>query len=187
MKIDRRSKLPATILLQAFGMGNKEILETFYTIEKVNIYAKDSRFTMNSKKLLIGLKVLEDIIDPTTNNVILKANKKVTPAVAKKISWLAKSTKVEVDEEGLIGRFLFEEIVNKETGEIFADVNQPITVAVLEFLKDNKFTEIQILRIDEDYTDTALRDTLAAGKIYSQEDAIREIYKRLRPGYPPTP
>ena len=187
VKIDRRRKLPATILLQAFGMGNKEILETFYTIEKVNISAKDSRFTMNSKNLLIGLKVLEDIIDPTTNNVILKANKKVTPAVAKKISRLAKSTKVEVDEEGLIGRFLFEEIVNKETGEIFADVNQPITVAVLEFLKENKFTEIQILRIDEDDTDTALRDTLAAGKIDSQEDAIREIYKRLRPGDPPTP
>ena len=187
VKIDRRRKLPATILLQAFGMASKEILETFYAVEKIAISAKESRFSINSKRLLLGFKVLEDIIDPKTNDVILKANKKVTPAVAKKISRLSRSNKVEFDEEGLIGRFLFDEIIDKETGEVFAEANQPITVDILDYIKANNISEIQILRIDEDSSDTALRDTLAAGKIDSQEDAIREIYKRLRPGDPPTP
>ncbi len=186
VKIDRRRKLPATILLHAFGMSSKEILETYYPIEKINISAKESRFSMGSKNLLIGFKVLDDIIDPKTNDVILKAGKKVTPATGKKISRLARSSKVEIDEESLIGRFLFEEIVDKETGEVFAETNQPITVEILDYIKENKVTEIQILHIDEEASDTALRDTLVAGKISSQEEGIREIYKRLRPGDPPT-
>lgn len=187
VKIDRRRKFPATILLQAFGMSGREILETFYSVEKVFVSVRESKFSMNSKGLLLGFKVLEDLIDPKTNDVILKANKKVTPAVAKKISRLSRSNKVEIDEEGLVGRFLFGEIIDEETGEVFAEANQRITVEILDYIKKNHLHEIQILRIDEDSSDTAVRDTLAAGKIDSQDDAIREIYKRLRPGDPPTP
>ena len=76
VKIDRRRKLPATILLHAFGMETKEILETFYDVEKIQITGKDSRFMMNAKNLLVGFKVLEDIIDPKTDDVVLKANKR---------------------------------------------------------------------------------------------------------------
>ena len=187
VKIDRRRKLPATILLQAFGMSSKEILETFYPVEKVSITGKEPKFSMNAKDLLIGFKVLEDIIDPKNNDVLLKSGKKVTPLLLKKISRMSKSPKVEIDPEGLIGRYLSEEIINKETGEVFAESNQPITADILEFIKKNGLAEIQILHIDEESSDTSLRDTLAAAKINSQAEAIREIYKRLRPGDPPTP
>ncbi len=186
VKIDRRRKLPATILLQAFGMDLKTILETYYSVEKVTI-AKDSRLFMGSKNLLIGFKVKEDVIDSKTDDVILKAGKKVTVAVARKLSRLAKSTKVEIDPESLIGRYLFDEIIDPETGEIEVDTNQEITEGVFEIITKNKLTEIQILHIDEETSDTVIRDTLAAAKTQSQEDAIKEIYKRLRPGDPPTP
>ena len=62
VKIDRRRKLPATILLQAFGMDNKTILKTYYPIEKITI-GKDSRCFMASKNLMVGFKVKEDVID----------------------------------------------------------------------------------------------------------------------------
>ena len=186
VKIDRRRKLPATILLQAFGMDLKTILETYYSIEKVTI-AKDSRLFMGSKNLLIGFKVKEDVIDSKTDDVILKAGKKVTVAVARKLGRLARSTKVEIDPESLIGRYLFDEIIDPETGEIEVDTNQEITEGVFEVIKKNKLTEIQILHVDEETSDTVIRDTLAAAKTQSQEDAIKEIYKRLRPGDPPTP
>ncbi len=186
VKIDRRRKLPATILLHAFGMETKEILETFYNVEKIQI-TKDGRFQMNAKNLLQGFKVLEDIVDSKTDDVVLKANKKVTPVAAKKISRLSRSSKVEIDEESLVGRFLLDEIVNPETGEVFAETNQAISADTLEFIKNNGISEIRILHIDEEASDTSLRDTLAASKLQTQDEAVREIYKRLRPGDPPTP
>ena len=186
VKIDRRRKLPATILLQAFGMDSKTILETYYTIEKVSI-SKDSRFFMNSKNLLIGFKVKEDVIDPKTDDVLLKSGKKVSVTVAKKLKRMSRSTKVEIDPESLIGRYLFDEIIDPETGEIEVDSNQEITEGVFEVIKKNKLSEIKILHIDEESSDTAIRDTLVAAKTQTQDDAIREVYKRLRPGDPPTP
>ena len=103
------------------------------------------------------------------------------------MSRLSRSVKVEIDPESLIGRFLFDEIVDPETGEIEVDFNQEITEGVLEVVKKNKLGEIQILHIDEESSDTVIRDTVAVAKTQSQEDAIKEIYKRLRPGDPPTP
>jgi DNA-directed RNA polymerase subunit beta len=186
VKIDRRRKLPATILLQAFGMDNKTILETYYPIEKVTI--SKERFFMGSKNLLVGTKVKEDVIDSKTDDVLIKSGKKVTVAINRKLGKMARSVKVEIDpEESLIGKYLFDEIIDLETGEIEVDSNQEITEAVLEVIKKNKLSEVKILRIDEEVSDTAVRDTLVAAKTQSQDDAIREVYKRLRPGDPPTP
>ena len=186
VKIDRRRKLPATILLQAFGMDNKTILETYYPIEKVSV-SKDSRYFMNSKNLMIGFKVKEDIVDSKTDDVLLKSGKKVSVAVARKLDKMARAVKVEIDAESLIGRYLFDEIIDPETGEIEVESNQEITEAVLEIIAKNKLSEIKILHIDEEASDTAVRDTIVAAKTQSQDDAIREVYKRLRPGDPPTP
>jgi len=187
VKIDRRRKLPATILLQAFGMQVKEILEAFYEIETISLSAKDKRVFISSKSLLVGHKVLEDIVDPKTDEIILKANKKVTPPVMRKLIRASKSVKVEIDPEGLIGCYLFDEIVDGETGEVFAETNQVITEELLGFIFKNGIKTIKILRVDEELLDTVIRDTLEVSKVDNQEDAIREIYKRLRPGDPPTP
>jgi len=187
VKIDRRRKLPATILLQACGMDNKAILETFYGIETISISPKDGRFFVGSKELFVGFKVLEDVINSKTDDVIIKANKKVTPNILKKLLRLSRSTKVEIDPEGLVGRFVFDEILDPETGEVLLESNQVITEEVIELLQKNNLKSIRILRIDEESSDTSIRDTLVIGKIDTHEEAIREIYKRLRPGDPPTP
>jgi len=187
VKIDRRRKLPATILLQAFGMQVKEILETFYEIEAISLSGKDKRVFISSKNLLMGHKVLEDIVDPKTDEIVLKANKKVSPPVMQKLSRMSKSAKVEIDPEGLIGCYLFDEIVDKGTGEVFAETNQVITEELLGVFFKNGIKKITILRVDEELLDTVIRDTLEISKVDNQIDAIREIYKRLRPGDPPTP
>jgi len=186
VKIDRRRKLPATVLLQAFGMDSKTILGTYYPIEKITI-GKDSRCFMGSKNLMVGFKVKEDVIDPKTDNVLLKSGKKVTVGVGKKLVAMSRSSKIEIDEESLIGRYLYEEIIDPETGEVEVEANQEITESIFEIIKKNKLGEIQILRIDEESSDTTIRDTLFAAKTETQDDAIREVYKRLRPGDPPTP
>jgi DNA-directed RNA polymerase subunit beta len=187
VKIDRRRKLPATILLQACGMDNKAILESFYNIETINISPKDGRVFMGSKELFVGFKVLEDVVNPKNDDLIIKANKKVTPNILKKLSRMPRSTRVEIDPEALIGRIVFDEILDTETGEVLLESNQVITEDIMEMLLKNNIKSIRILRIDEESSDTSIRDTLIVGKVDTQEDAIREIYKRLRPGDPPTP
>ena len=77
-------------------------------------------------------------------------------------------------------------MIDKDTGEVVADSNQEVTPEVLELLVKNGVSDFGILRIDDENADTTIRDTLAAAKIKTSDDAIREIYKRLRPGDPPT-
>ena len=171
----------STILLNAFGMDSKSILETFYPIEKISCSARDGRFFMNAKSLMVGFRVVEDIVDSKTDDVVLKANKKVTPGLARKIKKLGRNPRVEIHKDHLLGVFLMDDLIDAETGEVYLGSNQPITEDALDFIQKNKIQEIRVLRIDEEYPDTTVRDTLALAKTDTQEDAIREIYKRLRP------
>jgi DNA-directed RNA polymerase subunit beta len=185
VKIDRRRKMPATILLNAFGMNQEEILSTFYPVEKISC-TRDGKFSMGGKGLMVGIKVLEDVVDSKSNDVIVKSGKIVGAPNIKKLSRMAKSPKVEIDPETLIGTILANDIIDKETGEVLLESNTEITAEILEQISAQKISEFGILHIDEESPDTTIRDTLILGKIKTQEDAIREIYKRLRPGDPPT-
>ena len=122
---------------------------------------------------MVGHKVLEDIVDPKTDEIILKANKKVIPPVMRKLGRMSKSVKVEIDPEGLIGCYLFDEIVDKGTGEVFAETNQVITEELLGFIFKNGTKKITILRVDEELLDTVIRDTLEVSKTDNQVDAIK--------------
>ncbi len=185
VKIDRRRKMPATILLNAFGMSQEEILSTFYPVEKISCTSA-GKYSMGGKGLMVGIKVLEDVVDPKNNEVIVKSGKTVGAPNIKKLSRMARSPKVEIDPETLIGTILANDIIDKETGEVMLESNTEITAEILEKIAENKVSEFGILHIDEESPDTTIRDTLILGKIKTQEDAIREIYKRLRPGDPPT-
>ena len=186
VKIDRRRKLPATILLTAFGMDSVDILKAFYDVRKINFSRREDRFSMSGKEVFAGFKVLEDVLDSKDGEVILKANKRATPQMVRKLNRNAKSGRVEIDVESLEGCFLAEDIIDKETGEVIIGVNAVLTKDGLELIKKNAISDFSILYIDEERSDTCVRDTLALAKVASREEAIREIYKRLRPGDPPT-
>jgi DNA-directed RNA polymerase subunit beta len=185
VKIDRRRKMPATILLNAFGMSQEEILSEYYQVEKISC-TRDGKYSMGGKGLMVGIKVLEDVVDSKTNEVIVKSGKLVGVPNIKKLERMSKSPKVEIDSETLIGAILASDIIDKETGEVMLESNTEITAEILEQLHAQKISEFGILHIDEESPDTTIRDTLVLGKIKTQDDAIREIYKRLRPGDPPT-
>jgi DNA-directed RNA polymerase subunit beta len=185
VKIDRRRKMPATILLNAFGMNQEEILSTFYPVEKISC-TRDGKYSMGGKGLMVGIKVLEDVVDSKTNEVIVKSGKNVGAPNIKKLSQMARSPKVEIDPETLLGTILANDLIDKETGEVMLESNTEITAEILEKIAEHKISEFGVLHIDEESPDTTIRDTLILGKIKTQEDAIREIYKRLRPGDPPT-
>ena len=126
VKIDRRRKMPATILLNAFGMNQEEILSTFYPVEKISC-TRDGKYSMGGKGLMVGIKVLEDVADPKTNEVIVKSGKKVGAPNIKKLSRMARSPKVEIDPETLLGTILANDLIDKETGEVMVESNTEIT------------------------------------------------------------
>src|SRR6478736_1501813 len=139
-RIDRKRKLPATIVLRAMGMSNQEILNFFYRIETV-LFEKDGKFFKAvDLDILSGQRAEDDIADPKTGEVIVKKNRKFTKAVIKRIQE-AGIKKLEVPLEGVVGRVASEDIVDEKTGEVLLETNQELSEAKIADLRDRGVNE----------------------------------------------
>jgi DNA-directed RNA polymerase subunit beta len=183
VRIDRRRKMHATVLLRALGYSTQDLLNYFYNTETVYLekggkYAKSVEF-----ELLAGQRATRDI--KLGGDVIVKKNTKFTRAAIRKMKE-AKLERLGVETEELVGKVAAHDIVDPETGEVVVEVNEELTDAKLERLREAKIESFRILFIDGLNVGSYLRDTLLADKVKTTEDAILEIYRRLRPGDPPT-
>src|SRR3954466_13526048 len=184
-RIDRKRKLPATIILRAMGMSNYEILNFFYRIEKV-IFEKDGKFYKAvDLDILSGQRAEDDITDPKSGEVIVKKNRKFTKAVIKRIQD-AGIKRLEVPLEAVVGRVTPDDIVDEKTGEVLLETNQEVAADKIELLKSKGIKEVKVIYTDNLTYGPFIRDTLVLDKISSPEEALIEIYKRMRPGDPPT-
>jgi DNA-directed RNA polymerase subunit beta len=185
VRIDRRRKLPATVLLKALGYSTQEILDYFYQKETVSI---DGRKVFKSivPELLRFQKATRDIRHPKTDEVIVKAGRKITRVHVDKIV-AAKVQQIQIDEEDLIGMAVALDIVDKGTGEVLIPVGDVITEENLEELKRVKTSQFDVYYIDHLNVGPYIRSTLLIDKVSTEEEAVMEIYRRLRPGDPPTP
>src|SRR5579864_327164 len=183
VRIDRRRKMHATVLLRALGYSTQDLLNYFYNTEEVYLekggkYSKSVEFD-----LLPGQRATRDI--KVSSEVIVKKNTKFTKAAIKKLRD-AKVDRLPIDTEELVGKVAAHDVVDKETGEVVLEVNEEVTEAKLEKLREAGIEQFKILFIDGLNVGSYLRDTLLAEKVKTTEDAIMEIYRRLRPGDPPT-
>ncbi len=183
-RIDRRRKLPATSLLMALGMDGEEILSTFY--DQLT-YQRDGEnwrvpYTVERYK---GLKATADLVDADSGEVVVEAGKKITARQAKMLA--EKGLKaIHATEEDLLGNYLAEDIVNMETGEIFLEAGDEIDEKTLKVLLEAGVDEVHFLDIDHVNVGGYIRNTLAADKNESRQDALFDIYRVMRPGEPPT-
>jgi DNA-directed RNA polymerase subunit beta len=205
VRIDRRRKLPVTILLKALGYTTQELLDYFYDKEEIFI-EKGKFFKRVSYDLLVGQKATQDIIDPKTKEVLVRKNRKITRLMVKKLEG-AKIHSIPIDSSDLLGRYLATDLVDQETGEVIGECNEPIEEKTLQEIQQRKIEGFTILFIDYITVSASLRDTLVVDKTgMSREEkerlastepgkspeereterAIIEIYRRLRPGDPPT-
>jgi DNA-directed RNA polymerase subunit beta len=183
-RIDRRRKLPATILLKALGLNTEEILNYFYDAEVIKVGAKKFERLINAE-FLQGQRANRDIVDPKSGDVILKKSRKFTRMVLAELE--KRGIKViEMDEEEVLGRVVMEDILHPETSEVLVEVNQVIDEANLELIRGAKIPSFKTAYIDNVNVGSFLRDTLLIDKIETQEEALVEIFKRMRPGDPPT-
>ncbi|MBI4595384.1 MAG: DNA-directed RNA polymerase subunit beta [Candidatus Tectomicrobia bacterium] len=185
VRIDRRRKMPATILLRALGMTTQEILHTFFKIEEIKFVSEQLVFNRKVSELLVREKTKDDIVDPHTGEIIVKANRKISKSALKRMQ-LVGIEEIPVVKEDLIGKILAEDLVDDETGEVIIGINEELTLEVLNKIEEKGFKFLKILHIDPMTSDSSIRDTLILDKINSTEEALLEIYKRLRPGDPPT-
>jgi DNA-directed RNA polymerase subunit beta len=184
VRIDRRRKLHVTVLLKALGYSVEELLEYFYDHETLTFGKGGQVSLVFDPKLYSGQRANEDWVDED-GKVVVEKNKKFTASVLKKIQD-AKIKAFPIKREQVIGRICAQDVVDLNTGEVLVECNEEITDAKLDLLIERKASEIRILYTDRINVGTYLRDTLAQDKISTREEALIEIYRRLRPGDPPT-
>jgi DNA-directed RNA polymerase subunit beta len=183
-RIDRRRKLPATILLKALGLSTEELLEYFYDRESI-INRKGSFFRKVDLAKLRGQRASSDIIDPKTGKVLVKRNRKIGLAVIKQLQ-NAGVDELPMAKEDVLGKVIALDVIDEDTGEVLFPVNQEITEAVFDAIVQNNIPQFDVLFIDDVNVDSSFRDTLLQDKTATTEEALMEIYRRMRPGDPPT-
>ena len=183
VRIDRRRKFHATVLLRALGMTTEDILNYFYKNDTILVDSKRVAKVFKPDQLL-GVKARRDIRGPN-NEMIVKEGRKITKTVIKQME-TAGVTEIPVALEEVIGRVSAHDVVDPKTGEIILECNQEITAETLDQLRERSVTSVEVLFLDDQYMGPSLRNTLLLDGLTSPQEAIIEIYKRLRPGDPPT-
>ncbi len=183
-RIDRKRKMPATIVLRALGYSAQDLLNYFYKIETIT-FDGEKYFKGIDLEILAGQRAEEDINDPKTGEAIVKKNRKFTKAVLDKIQ-KSGLKKLEIAKNLLVGRVFSEDLIDEKTGEVVCECNSEITDSVLKDLNKRGIKSFKIIFTDNLTFGAFIRETLIADKINSPEEALIEIYKRMRPGDPPT-
>ena len=209
VRIDRKRKLPATTFLMALpdeesdaamqaaaddntamlpseitGMSREEILSAFY---KSEAYSRDGdawRAPFNADALR-GTKLTRDLVNAETGEVAAAAGTKMTPRALRKLEEAGLSA-IRAETSDVIGRFVGEDIINMDTGEVLVEAGDEITEDMLQLFASRDIDTVNVLGIDNVNVGPHLRNTLAADRNNSREEALVDIYRVMRPGEPPT-
>ena len=183
VRIDRRRKIHATILLKAMGYSDAELLDEFYQKELICIRSGKFVRKLDFEQIL-GQRAAYDVVDPSNKKVIVRRNRRFTVDAIKKL----KQAKVEfqpIQQSELIGKIIAEAIKDKKGNEV-VNVNEELDEETLQKIVKSGVKEFSVLYIDGINIDISFRNTLLTDKIDNEHDALLEIYKRIRPGDPPT-
>jgi DNA-directed RNA polymerase subunit beta len=181
-RIDRRRKIPATIILKAMDMGTEEILQNFYEvdtvqIEKAGISIELIPSRLRGQTLPVDLKI--------KSKVVVEANKRITARHVRELEQ-AKMSSLKVEDDFLIGKVLAKDIFNQETGEVLVSANTEIDQSIIEAIREANITELHTLYINELDKGPYISTTLRADPTSNRLEALVEIYRMMRPGEPPT-
>ncbi len=183
-RIDRRRKIPVTSLLYALGLDGEEILRTFYKHVTYKRAKEGWRVPFDANRLK-GYKAINDLVDADTGKVVVEAGKKLSVRQARQLQEKGLKHLRMADEE-LIGHYIAEDLVYAKTGEIYVEAGEEITEKNLKVLIEAGYKELPLLDIDHVNVGAYIRNTLAADKNMTREDALFDIYRVMRPGEPPT-
>jgi len=192
VRVDRRRKMLATAFLRAFWfleknhiLSDEEILSHFYETEEVLSFEEGNAWVKFNPEAHVGAKVAEDVKPPRHREPLVAAGKVLNTKLVEKLLE-AGVEKIAVRAEALVGRHSASRIVDTESGEVVLEPNAEITSTVLSSVMSRRVAPFKLLVISPGKVDSSIYETLAKDHFKNPDEALVEIYRRLRPGDPPT-
>ncbi len=185
VRIDRKRKFYGTVFLRALGMkSDEDILRAFYTDTFTRLSFKDKKIFWNVSRGLLGVKLSYQITNKAGETVVTQG-KKITQGVFREIQ-KQKIDQVEVATNDLEGAYVVSDVVDMSTGEVLIDANQELTAAAVAKIMDAEIEHIDVFFPERDDVGNVVSQTLKKDSVKTRNDALLEIYRKLRPGDPPT-
>lgn len=183
VRIDRRRKIPATILLRALGYDNEEMIRIFFEMNKFSVDAQKCIFHIVPERMRGEIAAFD--IKNNNGQVLVEEGRRIT---AKHIREMNKSglTEVEVPKEYLVGKILGHNLIDQSTGELVANVNDELTVAMIDRCVENGITELNTLFVNDLDKGPYISNAMRLDTTTNTLEALVEIYRMMRPGEPPT-
>ncbi|MGB2626722.1 MAG: DNA-directed RNA polymerase subunit beta [Candidatus Acidiferrum sp.] len=184
VRIDRKRKFLGSIFLRALGMkSNEDILRTFYQVERISLHDKELHWNISPG--IVDRKLTHEIRNPKSEEIIVGAHKRITENLFKELI-KAKISQVRAALADLEGAYSVADVVNRQTGEVLLEANKPLTADLWQAFAESGITEVDIFFPEKDEIGLVLSRTLDKDSIRSSKEALIEIYRKLRPGDPPT-
>jgi DNA-directed RNA polymerase subunit beta len=184
VRIDRKRKFLGSIFLRALGMkSNEDILRTFYQVERISL--RDKEMYWNVSPGIVDRKLTHEIRNPKSEEVIVGAHKRITDNLFKELI-KAKVSQIRAALADLEGAYSVADIVNRQTGEVLLEANKPLTADLWQAFAEAGITEADVFFPERDDIGLVLSRTLDKDSIRTSKEALIEIYRKLRPGDPPT-
>src|ERR1700755_472406 len=183
VRIDRKRKFLASVFLRALGLrGADEIIRSFYTVDR--LYLKQGTLYWAVADSLVGLRAAKDIVVPGEHFTV-QAGKKTTKNAGEALKRASVDT-VEISDAELEGAFAAADVIDPATGEVILEANEPLEPRVMSMAQEKDLDPIDIFSPEKDEVGSIIAQTLKKDPIHTHEEALIEIYRRLRPGDPPT-
>src|SRR6266576_4084691 len=183
VRIDRKRKFLATVFLRALGLrGADEIVRAFHNVEKLHL--KGGTILWGVSDSLVGLRGAKDIVVPGENFTV-QQGKKITKNALEALK-KANVEGVEISDAELEGAYAAADVVDPSTGEVILEANEALEPRVISMAQEKNVDRIDIFFPERDEVGSIIGATLKKDPIHTHEEALIEIYRRLRPGDPPT-
>jgi DNA-directed RNA polymerase subunit beta len=183
VRIDRKRKFLATIFLRALGLkSDEEILRQFYTVDRIRLAAGQLYWQVSPS--IVGSRASSDIVD-RRGEVIVKSGKKIGQSAYEAIA-AARIAEIAVKTEDLAGAYTLTDLVNTADGEVIAESNTELTADTIAKLIDAGISQFEVFFPDKDDAGPVMSLTVKKDAIKSSQEALIEIYRKMRPGDPPT-
>ena len=181
-RIDRRRKLPVTVLLRALGYSNEEMLRTFHEVNTFNILPEGVELELVAERLR-GETLNFDLV--AGGKVLVEAGKRITARHVKQLDQ-ANIRTLEVPDEYLLGRIVVADVIDPNTGEVIVNANEELNDAHLEALRGAGVQQVGTIWVNDLDRGPYISNTLRIDATRSPLEALVEIYRMMRPGEPPT-
>ncbi len=184
VRIDRKRKFLATTFLRALGLNSDaDILRTFH--DPITVRWEEKALYRTPGRDLLGSKATEDIKDPKGRGVLVPKGKKIVEGLYNQLL-KAGVKEIKIDIESLEGALSVSEVINQETGEILVESNSEVTSRTITVLSESGIDSVEVFFPEREDAGATISQTLKKDHIKSQSDALIEIYRKQRPGDPPT-